>query len=445
MQPVIPPTNPAVVPPQPQQNAKAKAKGKKGLVIAAASAGGVVVLALLFFFLVLPGIVASKVKDAGDKRALVITYGFPSFGFSSIGLSSVVIKPKSTDRASLTAPAVNAEFSFFTPTAVRIPKAKIEIDGPFRALTSALDAVSEADKKIPDAERLPITIADGTLEWKNPLGSGSRVSFPKLTLAADPRAGTTDLLMSNGSVATAALTLSPLDVHFLREKGDILHLTASLDGDAATLDAKRDADGDEVRLAFTKLSPTDYDDSIAGLDLSKAKVDGSALYQRSSEGAVRSKGAISVAHVALPPIRVLKVFSISLGTSLSITWKASPKKGEPGVMKIDEGKLDLLIAGKTREIAIGGEIDVGADGQGPVIGKLTWQTQTVECADVVPKIGGIAIDGTFDAHGTLKFDLADLASAKLGLNVRQSCSVNGGSLPTDLGGVLNLPSVPGLP
>jgi hypothetical protein len=75
-----------------------------------------------------------------------------------------------------------------------------------------------------------------------------------------------------------------------------------------------------------------------------------------------------------------------------------------------------------------------------VIGKITWATETFQCADVSLVPG---VEGTFGASGTLKFDLADLGAAKLGFNVKQNCTLGGAGIPGNLGGVLDgLPKLP---
>ncbi len=427
------PPNPTAAPNA--SNAKPKRKSKGPLI--AGIAGGFVVFLVLFWFVLLPRIVAAKVAAAAERRSLVITYGSPSFGFGSATLSDAKIKPKSSDRFLVDAPEVIATVSFLTPTGVRIPKAKLTADGSVSKVNAALDIVRAADKNIPDGERIPYSIESGTLSWKGIAGDDSTLKFSSLSVRQD----STGLLakLGGGSLTAASVTLSPFTVDVKKPtKGDTT-IDASLtndDGDEAlTLHAIHETGGgDTFSLKLKKLRPTDFDDSVKGLDLSKTSIDGSVKYKRDENGAVSSKGDITVAHVALPPIKVSLV-SISLGTTLKVSWTGTPKKGDDGVMKIDEGRLTADVLGKERTVTFTGEMSVGEGGDGPFVGTIHWTTETFKCADF-SLVGGV--DGTFSASGTLELDVADLGSAHTSMKLKQNCSLGGispGNLE-DLDGLL---------
>jgi hypothetical protein len=420
----------AGVPPTRETAVKKKTKRSRGMVVAAV-VGGIVVVLLLVFFLVLPRIVAAKVAEAANRRALQIEYGFPTLRFSSAALSNVVIRPKASDSVVVTAPSLVADISWFTPRSIRIPTAKVTLRGPMKEVQAAADSVREADKQIPAAERLPVDVEHGTLEWDAPLGDGSKITFDDLVLHHVPESDSLDATLSGGRVKLSSVTLSPLTLKLTRKKGGDTHLVASLSDHAAKLDAFHDDEGDRGELTLEALRPSEFDSSIKGLDLSKTRVDGTASYARTADGAVRSKGNVTIAKLALPPIKI-SVLSLSLGTTLHATWTATPKKGKPGTMKIDDGKLEIDVLGKKRLVTFTGEISVGEEGNGPVLGKLEWSTETFECADLSP-LGGVK--GTFSATGTLKFDLADLSSAKLSPSIKQTCALSGG-IPGNLGDLL---------
>ncbi|MEO7096927.1 MAG: hypothetical protein ABI175_26950 [Polyangiales bacterium] len=412
----------AAVPPT--RDTARKKKSRRGVLVLSI-AGGVVVLFLVGFFLVLPRVVAAKVADAATRRALKIEYGFPTLGFSSASLSSVVISPRSTDSVVVTAPSLVAELSWFSPRSIRIPVAKVVLRGPMKDVQAAADSVREADKQIPRTERLPVDVEHGTLEWIEPLGEGSKITFDEMVLHHVPADDSLDALLSGGKVALPSVTLSPLSLNLTRRKGGDTHLVATLSEDAAKLDAFHDEEGDRGELTLKNLHPSDFDSSIKGLDLSKTRLDGTASYSRTADGAVRSKGNVTIAKLALPPIKIA-VLSISLGTTLHLSWIGTPKKGHPGVMKIENGKLEIDVLGKTRVVTFTGEVTVGEEGNGPVLGKLEWATETFQCNDLSP-LGGV--EGTFSASGTLRFDLADLSAANLSPSIKQSCSLKGGGIP----------------
>ena len=425
----------APVQPVPPTRPTARKKKSRG-VVALAVAGGLLVLVLVVFFLVLPRIVAAKVSDAASRRALTITYGFPTLGFSSASLSNVVIQPKSSDSVVVTAPTLVADVSWFTPQAIHIPNAKVTLHGPMKDVQTAADEVRQADTQIPRAERLPVDVDHGTLEWSDALGDASKITFDEMVIHHRPADDSLDATLSGGKVKLSSVTLSPLTLKLTRRKGGDTHLLASLSDDAAKLDAYHDEEGDRGELTLTALRPSDFDSSIKGLDLSKTRLDGTASYARTADGAVHSKGNVTIAKLALPPIKV-SVLSISLGTTLRVSWTGTPKKGSPGTMKIADGKLEIAILGKTRVVTFTGEVSVGEEGNGPVVGKLEWATETFQCADLSP-VGGVA--GTFSATGSLKFDLADLSSAKLSPSIKQSCALDGSiAIPPDLGNLLKLP------
>jgi hypothetical protein len=416
----------------PTRSTAAKKKARRGTV-ALAVAFGVVLLLLLVFFVVLPRIVAAKVADAANRRALQIEYGFPTLGFSSASLSNVVIRPKASDSVVVTAPSLVADISWFSPRGIRIPSAKVTLRGPMKDVQAAADSVREADKQIPRAERLPVDVEHGTLEWQEPLGDASTITFDEMVLHHVPESDSLDATLSGGKVKLGSVTLSPLSLKLTRRKGGDTHLVATLSKNAAKLDAFHDEEGDRGELTLEDLHPSEFDSSVKGLDLSKTRLDGTASYARTADGAVRSKGTITIAKLALPPIKV-SVLSISLGTTLRVSWTGTPKKGTPGTMKIDNGKLEIAVLGKTRVVTFTGEVSVGEEGNGPVVGKLEWATETFQCNDLSP-LGGV--EGTFSATGTLKFDLADLSSAKISPSIKQSCKLSGAAIPGGLGGLLD--------
>lgn len=398
-----------------------KKKLSKGA-IAGIVGGSIVVVLLLVFFVVLPRIVAGRVRDEADKRALSIDFSTPTLSFSQVTLRSVVVRPKSSEAVKIEAPTMDADLSGFSPSFIHLPGALATIVGSPSDVSRATDEVRAADGKIPPENKLPIDVVGGKLQWKDLLGSGSALSFDTLSLVHDPRPGAAtslDVKVSNGTLSVSPVTIAPIKAHLSQRKKKI-HLTSSLQNDAATIDFSRDVDGDVLDVAFDHLQPKDVEGKIAGLDLSKASIDGAMSYARDADGAASSKGEITASKIHLPPISIGPL-SVALGTSLRVKWKATPKKGKPGVMKIESGALDIAILGVTRTVVFGGELEVGEEGTGPFKGNVTWSTETFQCSDLVK-----GVSGTIGASGTLGFDLADLGAARLRPKIDMNCDITAG-------------------
>lgn len=417
-----------------------KKKGSRGLLIGIAIATLLIAGLAIGAVIAIPRIVASKVATVAEHRALAIQYGGSGFGFSQVTLTDVAIHPKSSELVKMTAPEMAVDLSWLSPTGVRFPKLDVAITGSLRDVNASLDEVRAADLQLPEAERLPVDVAAGTVDWKDPFGRKTHAKFGTMIVAVRPAAGTLEVTLHGGSIDTPYASIAPVDAKLTRSKDSTtLHGTASPEGtEAATLDVTSDGDGDTASLSFDKLKLIDVGD-LPGLDLSKTVVDGTASYARTSEGAVKSSGKITVAHVSLPPMKI-GIVQISLGGSIKYAWKATPKKGKPGTMTITEGQIETDIRGKTRVITIGGEVSVGPDGQGPIVLRLTWSTETIPCSEIVASVGGgLAsnfVGGTVHASGTFTADLADLASTRFGYDLQQSCAIDPGIGGLDVGGLL---------
>ena len=405
--------------------------GKKKLskgAIAGIACGSILVVFLLVWFLIVPRIVASRVRAEADRRALAMDFSLPTLGFSQVTLRSVLVTPKSNAQAvKIESPSMRADLSGFSPIAVHLDSATISLSGSPQGVNEALAEYRSADAKIPANEKLPIDVAAGTLQWKDPLGAGTSMKFDAMHANLDPRVDFADVTLQNGSLDLSSMTLAPLDVHLKMQK-TTLHLSGSLAKDAATFDVTRGKDGDALDLTMSGLHPKDFDAGVPGLDLSKASIDGEISYERDPDGAASSKGDVSATKLKLPPISVGPL-SIALGTSVRVKWKATPKKGSKGVMKIESGTVTIAILGTTRTVTFGGELRTGEDGTGPFKGTIDWATETLDCAAISPIKG---VTGTIGASGTLTFDLADLGGARIRPKIDMNCDVAGG-----LGNLLN--------
>jgi hypothetical protein len=415
-----------MAPPNPPSPVRKK-KLSKGA-IAGIVCGSILVVFLLVWFLVVPRIVAGKVRDEADRRALAIDFSLPTLGFSQVTLRSVVVTPKSNAQAlKIEAPTMHADLSGFSPTYIHLDSATISLVGSPQRVNEALADFRAADAKIPAAEKLPIEVLAGTMQWKEPLGAGTSLKFDALHAALDPRVDFADITLQNGTLNLSSMTLAPLEVHTKLQKNKV-HVSGTLAKDAATFDLSRASDGDTFDLTLSGLHPKDFDAGIPGLDLSKASIDGEISYERDADDAASSKGDVSATKLKLPPISVGPI-SIALGTSVRVKWKASPKKGSKGVMKIESGTVTIAILGTTRTVTFGGELHLGEDGTGPFKGTIDWTTETLDCATISPIKG---VTGTIGASGTLTFDLADLGGARIHPKIDMNCDVAGG-----LGNLLN--------
>ncbi len=404
----------------------------------------VLVVLLVVGFLAITPIVNARVKDAADKRALAIAQGGVGYRFTRVELSDVTITPRGSKLITIRAPSVDARLHGFSPTWVILPRADIQVSGGVDDVIKALRVVRDADAKLPPGERVPVDINDGTFKWKGVLGEGSNVSFGKLTSTIRPNESLMKASLKNGNVVLEGAALSGLSLDLSRSvaKGEKIDLRAALkggDGDAV-LEAHRRDGATEADLTVDSFSLSAASVKAKGLDLSNAVADGSAHAERDEEGAIRSNGKLSVAKLKLPPINVGPV-ALTIGGKITLTWKGSPKKGAPGVMNLDDARVEATVAGRTRIVRVRGEISIGETGEGPYTVKLDWDAGPFPCSEIVADFGGAlgkglvagAISGNVQARGTIKGDLAEVESMKHSIELLEGCKVDVGK---GLGGLM---------
>jgi hypothetical protein len=410
--------------------------------------------AVVAIALVLPRVVAAKVDEAASKRALTIKFGGMGLPIGTATLRDVSIRPKASDRMQLAAPRVEAVLDGLSPSAIRVPTATVTLKGSIEEVLAAVVEVRDADAKVPAGERLPLDVLAGTLDWSDVAGEGTSLAFGTLKLAQRPGDGTLEATLGKGKLVLDALTLAPLDVKVKRtskgKSGAALDVTGKLaagDDGAATFSVHRDDDSDTFALVCDGLPLVKVGAGQAGgVDLRKAVVDGKASGSRSAEGAIRSEGKITLSEAKLPPIKAGS-FTFQIGGEIVTKWKGTPKKGAPGVLRLDEASVEIKVAGRTMVVTLGGEVALGPKGEGPYAVHLTWALPKIDCSSIVASAGGgvvsSAVTGQVSASGTIDGDPTRPAKLKIGKTIDVGCTVDVmKALPALPGG---LPKLPGFP
>jgi hypothetical protein len=441
---------PAASPKPPQKRPKGARKGTALAVVLGVLA--VLLAIVVALAIAVPRVVASKVDEAAKKRALIVKYGGMGLPLGTATLRDVTIRPAQAgagDKVQLTAPRIEAPLDGLTPTAIRVPSATVKLDGSVEEILAAVEAVREADAKVPSGERLPVDVLAGTVSWKDLAGDGSSLKFDSLVLAQRPAAGTLSLTLGKGKLTLDDVTLAPLDVTVKRnakgKSGETLSMngTIAAEDGAAKLTAQRDDDGDTLTLTIDALPLAAIGaGQTNGVDLRKAQLDGEITASRSPEGALRSEGKLTVSDAKLPPIKASS-FTFQIGGQVVTKWKGSPKKGAPGTLHLDEASIEVKVAGRSIVVTIGGDVSLGPKANGPFAVHLTWSLPKIDCAGLVAQAGGgvaaSVVTGQVSASGTLDGDPSTPSKLKLVKTIDVGCTVDvTKALPA-------LPAIPGLP
>ena len=413
---------------------------KRGLLIAL----GVVVLLTIVAFIAIGPMVNSRVRAAADKRALHIEHQGVAYRFTHAELSSVTITPKGSRAVVIFAPTVDARLQLATPTWVVIPRADVTVTGSVDEVVKALSPVRKADEVLPPEDRLPIDVQSGALKWKEPLGAETAVSFSSFTAEIRPKESLMHAALKKGKIELPQFSLSgvAIDLRRVTTSGEKLDVRATMDGEEghAALEAHRHEGNTELDLSLDGLAFGAASPKVTGLDLSNAVADGVAHAERSAEGAIRSNGKLAVTKIRLPPVKVGPV-SLSIGGTVKVTWKGSPKKGSPGTMTLDDAKVEVTLGGRVRVIKIRGDISIGDDARGPYLINLSWDAGPFACSEIAGDLAGPigkglvagAVSGNINAHGTIKGDVTEITSLKHTLDLLEACTVD---LSKGLGGML---------
>jgi len=406
-------------------------KRRRTIIAIVAVSLAVVVLVLA---VVVKRVVANKIAEAAEKRALVIDYASSSFWFSRVTLTDTVIRPKATDKIKITAPTLTAKIAALRPYYVEIPRVEITMSGTVEEVLASLGAVRDADAKIPPEDRMPIDVQTGSFNWEKPLGNKSSIYFSRVTLAVRPIEGQVHAELGNGKIEGPRFSFSPLALTLDRKRtGAAVKLAAVLDPQGAgelRLDATRGPDGDTAELTLKDFAPRSLHLKDVFFDVAKTTVDGTASLSRSSEGAVRSNGKLVLDHLDLPPIK-LGPITAAFGADARIFWKGTPKKGSPGTMTLDDTRIEIVIRGKTRVLKITGEVSLGEKGEGPFLVDARYDLGPIPCGEIASGVGGLAgqlvsgsIIGNVSINGTIKGDLAAMDKAKTTASFSQNCGID---------------------
>ena len=413
---------------------------KRGILIGA----GVLVVVIVATILAIGPIANGKVRAAADKRALDIAHDGVAYRFTHAEVRNATITPKGSKKVVITAPLLDAKLQLATPTWVIVPRADIAVSGSVDDVLKAIDPVRKADQTLPLEDRLPIDVQAGTFKWKEPLGEETSLSFGVLTAEVRPKEARMHATLKNGKVELPQLTLTGLmfDVTRTTASGEQLDVKARLDGEEghATLEAHRHDGDKELDLTVEAFALGSALPKVPALDLSKAAIDGSVHAEQTSEGAIKSNGKLSFSKLRLPPIKAGPV-SLSIGGTVKVTWKGSPKKGSPGTMNLDDAKVEVTLGGKTRTVKIRGEIAIGEDAHGPYLVNLTWEAGPFACSEIAGDLAGPlakglvtgAVSGNINAKGTIKGDITELSALKQSVELLEGCQVDVGK---GLGGML---------
>lgn len=430
--------------------ATAKKRLGKGAIAAIVALSTLVVLVVVGLLLV-PSLVARKVAEAGDKRGLVIKYGGYALGFGSVGLSQVEVTPKSNKAFRLTASEVVAEISWFSPKAVRIPTATLELDGSPAKLQATLEAIRAADAKLPRGERLPLTIEAGKITWKNFVGPLGKITFESVKVQTTPAEEKVEVDLDKGLVSFLIVTVEPVSGKLVR-KGKALDAKVRLaPKDAGTAElVLHHEDGDEATLTVKGLRPSAFldFDIPGGVKVKKATLDADVTASRDADGAIAASGSLTAAKLELPKVPVGPL-SLGLGTTLGLTFKVTPDK-KPGDVKIEKAALTFTLGGKPRTVKVTGKASLGETLEGPFHVDLAYDFGPVPCSDLAGELvggavggglggllaGGLAskaVSGNLTVNGTIKGDPTRPDKLVRTTNVTEGCKVEAGKA---LGGLL---------
>ncbi|MGZ3473412.1 MAG: hypothetical protein ACXWUG_03200 [Polyangiales bacterium] len=423
---------------------------RKAAIGMGAAAALVVVLVILWVF-VIPAIRASTLAAAVAKRKLTIAHGSVAYRITSAVVDDSTLGVVGSKAITIKVPTIQAKVSGMRPSWVVIPSADVSVTGSLEDALAALQEVRRADEALPADERVPLDVTAGKFAWKSPFGAGTSIAFSQIAAWVRPTDGVATVKASGGKIDVGTLVIGGVSFEATRKTipKETIDLVAKLSGDgSARLDAHRSPSGDVADLEIDDLGVGELTPKVPGLDLSKANVAGEAHAERSSDSEMKSSGKITITKVKLPPVKVGPV-SISIGGTVKVTWKASPKKNAPGVMKLDDAKVDVTLGGKTRTIKVTGEIDVGEKAEGPYVVKLDWDLGPIACSEIAGDLGDAmtgglggsllagAVSGNVSVHGTIKGDLGE--GPKRSMEIREACKVEV-SLGKGLGGL-----IPGLP
>lgn len=403
-------------------------------------------VAALVFFVVVPRVVAAKIEAAASRRALTIAYGSAAWRFTRAEVRDATITPKTGKRVTLRAPVIDARIHGLSPSWIIFPRLEATVSGGLDEVVAAIDPVRKADEALPLAERLPIDVQGGTFTWKEPFGDGSSIVFGDMRATVRPDESLVTATLRKGRVTLPHLSLEGMSVDAKRSTkgGERLDLRASLtDGgeegharvEAHRVDGETTLDVDVERFGLSNAAP-----KLPGLDLSLSVVDATVHAERSADGAVRSSGKLAITKLRLPPMKVGPVSLVVSGT-VRVSWKGSPKKGAPGTMVIDDGKVEVVLGGRTRVVKITGEVALGETGDGPYVVKLDWEAGPFPCAEIVGDFGGAlakglaanTVSGTVRARGTIRGDLSEIDDLKKSVELLEACKLDVGK---GLGGLL---------
>lgn len=425
--------------------------------IVAVVCGITVVVLVIVWLVVIPRVVASQIAAAADERALAIQHGSTRYRFTSAEVDAVAVTPKGSKAMVITAPVIEARLSGVAPSLVTLRSAEVSLAGSFESVLRALEPVREADRKLPEARRVPIDLLAGKVRWKSPLGDETALAFDGLT--ASVRATELKVQLRNGRLELPTLTIEPLSVDLKRStaKGEAVDLVASLgreggDEGFARFELRHDASRSTIEATLEDLALDPFAPKVTGLDLSKATLAGELAAERDEESAVSSKGKLVFSKVRLPPVSVGPV-SVVIGGTVRVTWKASPKKGAPGTAKIDDARVDVVLGGKTRTVKVSGEVAVGEEGEGPYTVKLDWEAGPIACSEIAKDLAGAvagglasslagsAVSGNVTVKGTLRGDLAEADAMKRTFEIVEACKLEVDLMKTAGGLLKSLPSL----
>jgi hypothetical protein len=420
---------------------------KRSRVVAISIAAVLVVLTIVLWIFVIPSVVAGKVEAAAQKRRLAIAHGSVAYRFTSATVNDSTLTVVGSKAVTIKVPTIEAKLSGLRPSWVIVPSADVSVNGSVEDALAALQEIRRADEALPLEERAPVDVSAGKFAWKSPFGAGTAINFSNIQAWVRPADGVATVKATGGKLDLATIAVSGLSFEATRKTKpkETIDVVGRLSGDgSARLDAHRSPEGDALDLVIEDLGVGDLTPKVQGLDLSKANVAGEAHAERSSDSEMKSSGKITITKIKLPPAKVGPV-SIVIGGTVKVTWKATPKKGAPGVMKLDDAKVEVTLGGRTRTIKVTGEIDVGEKAEGPYVVKLDWDLGPIPCSEIAGDLGDAmtgglaggllanAVSGNVSVHGTIKGDLGE--GPKRTMDIKEACKVDV-SLGKGLGGLI---------
>lgn len=417
------------------------ARGRRTIALLIACA---IVLAsiLLGIFVVIPRIIASRVEAAARARALSIEWRAIQWSTRSVVLLDARIRPAQGTAFVASTPWLEITLDGLSPKSAEARQLRLELAASPSAVEASVARVRKAEAALPASERIPFSIAGGTLRWARPFGEGSSIEFRGLAGSITPASSRVELRLRQGRVAAEGASIARVTVD-VRVTGTETEASLRLppdpegSGGGADLEWKGSGGAGELVATFDDLALARIERETAprGLDLSTAVLKGRITAARDDDGAVRADATLTLSRAKLPALDLGPV-AVAIAGDVKTRLRARPRKGAPGVAQVEEGAVEVVVGGRARTARLGGRLSIGEDARGPFEFDLTAEIGPIPCAEIAADLvrgavplglgSGLAasvVRGNVDGKARIVGDLAELDGAKKTIELREACVV----------------------